>query len=98
MRPAKVTTLRIIHYEPDESNPPEWYNPDYSWYCTGIAMRHKIDRHDSGMYYAEGDTSDFDLDSDLEPEPEIQAFITKPIDKNTSTSEIEDIYYLYRNI
>jgi len=195
MRPAEVTTLRIIHYEPDESNPPEWYNPDYSWYCTGyiknkgeaknnseprpflsmeknperarelltwiqnaiaigklrdpvysingkrstgvfskflkpygitakrlrkiggkhasrvhggqnstsqhlaflsrIAMRHKIDRHDSGMYYAEGDTSDSDLDSDLEPEPEIQAFITKPIDKNTSTSEIEDIY---RNI
>ena len=35
MRPAEVTTLRIIHYEPDESNPPEWYNPDYSWYCTG---------------------------------------------------------------
>src|SRR6185369_4942796 len=35
MRPAEATTLRIIHYEPDESNPPEWYNPDYSWYCTG---------------------------------------------------------------
>ncbi|CAG8650830.1 1482_t:CDS:2 [Ambispora gerdemannii] len=43
----------------------------------------------------------------LEPEPETQAFITKPIDKgevsllsnkNTSTSEIEDIYDLYRNI
>ncbi|CAG8724145.1 24165_t:CDS:2 [Dentiscutata erythropus] len=195
MRPAEVTTLRIIHYEPDESNPPEWYNPDYSWYCTGyiknkgeaknnpeprpflsmkknperarelltwiqnaiaigklrdpvysingkrstrvfskflkpygitakrlrkiggkhasrvhsgqnptsqhlallsrIAMRHKIDRHDSGMYYAEGDTSDSDLDSDLKPEPEIRAFITKPIDKNTSTSEVEDIIDLY---
>ncbi|CAG8729503.1 14973_t:CDS:1, partial [Acaulospora morrowiae] len=60
-----------------------------------IAMRHKIDHHDSGMYYAEGDTSNSDLDSDLEPKLEIQAFITKPIDKNTSTSEIEDIY---RNI
>ncbi|CAG8486055.1 9450_t:CDS:1, partial [Acaulospora colombiana] len=35
MRPAEVTTLRIIHYEPDESNPLEWYNPNYSWYCTG---------------------------------------------------------------
>ncbi|CAG8761107.1 9194_t:CDS:1, partial [Acaulospora colombiana] len=23
MRPTEVTTLRIIHYEPDESNPPE---------------------------------------------------------------------------
>ncbi|CAG8820220.1 6256_t:CDS:1, partial [Gigaspora rosea] len=35
MRPAEATTLRIIYYEPDESNPSEWYNPDYSWYCTG---------------------------------------------------------------
>nr|CAG8617019.1 9256_t:CDS:2 [Entrophospora candida] len=32
MRPAEVTTLRIIHCEPD---PPEWYKPGYSWYCTG---------------------------------------------------------------
>ncbi|CAG8597570.1 2867_t:CDS:1, partial [Acaulospora colombiana] len=63
-----------------------------------IAMRHKTDCHDSGMYYAEGDTSDSDLDSDLEPEPKTQVFITNPIDKNTSTSEIEDIYDLYRNI
>nr|CAG8624707.1 2007_t:CDS:2 [Entrophospora candida] len=35
MRPAEVTTLRIIHYKPDESDPPEWFKPDYSWYCTG---------------------------------------------------------------
>ncbi|KAG9288577.1 hypothetical protein G9A89_008449 [Geosiphon pyriformis] len=170
MRPAEATTLRIIYYKPDESNPPEWYNSDYSWYCTGklltwiqnaiaigklhdpvysinekrstgifskflkpygitakrlrkirgkhasrvhggqnptsqhltflsrIAMRHRMDRHDPGMYYAEGDTSDSDLDSDLKPEPETQAFITKPIDKKTFTSEIKDIYDLYGNI
>ena len=42
-------------------------------FLSRIAMRHKMDRHDSGMYYAEGDTSDSDLDSDLEPEPETQA-------------------------
>ena len=67
-------------------------------FLSRIAIRHKIDRHDSKMYYAKGDTSDSDFDSDLEPEPETQAFITKPIDKITSTSEIEDIYDLYRNI
>ena len=67
-------------------------------FLSRIAMRHKMNRHDSGMYYAEGDTSDSDLDSDLEPEPEIQAFITKPTNKNISTSEIEDIYDLYKNI
>ncbi|CAG8547373.1 5781_t:CDS:2 [Acaulospora morrowiae] len=44
-------------------------------------MRHKMDRHDSGMYYDEGDTSESDLDSDIEPEPETQAFVTKPIDQ-----------------
>ena len=181
MRPAEVTTLRIIHYEPDESNPPEWYNPDYSWYCTGyiknkgeaknnseprpflsmeknperarelltwiqnaiaigklrdpvysingkrstgvfskflkpygitakrlrkiggkhasrvhggqnptsqhfallsrIAMRHKIDRHDSGMYYAEGNTSsDSDTNPDTEPEPKSQPKNYNPFD------------------
>ncbi|RIB08433.1 hypothetical protein C2G38_2211653 [Gigaspora rosea] len=196
MRPAKATTLRIIHYEPDESNPLEWYNPDYSWYCTGyiknkgeaknnseprpflsmeknpecarelltwiqnaivigklrdpvysingkrstgvfskflkpygitakrlrkiggkhasrvhggqnstsqhlaflsrIAMRHKMDRHDSGMYYTEGDTSDSDLDSNLEPEPKTLASTPKLINENTS--EIEDIYDLYGSI
>ncbi|CAG8736014.1 11846_t:CDS:2, partial [Gigaspora rosea] len=164
MRPAEATTLRIIYYKPDESNPPECYNLDYSWYYTGyiknkgeaknnsesrpflsmeknpehakelltwiqdaiptrklqsckhasrvhggqnstsqhlaflsrIAMRHKIGRHDSGMYYAEGDTSDSDLDSDPEPELETLAPIPKPINENTS--EIEDIYDLYGNI
>ncbi|KAG9287335.1 hypothetical protein G9A89_000795 [Geosiphon pyriformis] len=35
MRLAEATTLRIIYYEPDKSNPLEWYNPDYFWYCTG---------------------------------------------------------------
>ncbi|RIB08538.1 hypothetical protein C2G38_2211455 [Gigaspora rosea] len=35
MKPAEAATLRIIYYGPDESNPLEWYNPDYSWYCTG---------------------------------------------------------------
>ncbi|CAG8769919.1 15792_t:CDS:2, partial [Dentiscutata erythropus] len=101
MKPAKVATLRIIHYEPGESNSPEWYksenNPEYAkelltWiqdaiatrklrnpvysisrkcstgqhleFLSRVAMRHKIDRFDSEKYYAEGDTSDFDLDSD----------------------------------
>ncbi|CAJ0835970.1 13409_t:CDS:2 [Entrophospora sp. SA101] len=35
MRPAEVTTLRIIHYE--ESDYLKWYKPGYSWYCTGYA-------------------------------------------------------------
>ncbi|CAG8681181.1 4059_t:CDS:1, partial [Paraglomus brasilianum] len=30
MRPAEVATLCIIHYEPGESNPPEWFKPGYS--------------------------------------------------------------------
>ncbi|RIB08814.1 hypothetical protein C2G38_2210659 [Gigaspora rosea] len=196
MRPAEVATLRIIHYEAGESNPPEWYKPGYSWYCIGyiknkgeaknnlkprqflsmeknperakelltwiqdaiatrklrdpvysisgkrstgvfskflkpysitakrlrkiggkhasrvhggqnptsqhlellsrIAMRHNIGRFDSGKYYAKGDTSNSDLDSDPEPEPETLAPTPKPINENTS--EIEDIYDLYRSI
>ncbi|RIB23782.1 hypothetical protein C2G38_2288261 [Gigaspora rosea] len=196
MRPAEVATLRIIHYEAGESNPPEWYKPGYSWYCieyiknkgeaknnpkpqqflsmeknperakelltwiqdaiatrklrdpvysisgkrnTGvfskflkpysitakrlrkiggkhasrvhggqnptsqhlellsrIAMRHNIGRFDSEKYYAEGDTSNSDLDSDPEPKPETLAPTPKPINENTS--EIEDIYNLYRSI
>ncbi|CAG8634587.1 4663_t:CDS:2 [Dentiscutata erythropus] len=110
------TTLCIIYYEPDESNPLEWYNPNYSWYCTGYIKNKEeaknnfepqlflsmeknpehMDRHDSGMYYAESDTSDSDLDSDLEPKLETLASTPKPINKNTS--EIEDIYNLYRSI
>ncbi|RHZ53398.1 hypothetical protein Glove_442g12 [Diversispora epigaea] len=187
MRPAEVTTLRIIHYEPGKINPPEWYKPGYSWYCTGyiknkgdaknnpeprrllsmeknperakelltwiqdaiatgklrnpvysisgkrstgvfskflkpygitakrlrkiggkhasrvhsgqnptsqhlkllsrIAMRHKIDRFDSGMYYAEGDTSDSESESDsndsLELGPsEAQASTSQPKNNN----------------
>ncbi|CAG8788299.1 8952_t:CDS:2, partial [Dentiscutata erythropus] len=183
MRRTEVATLRIIHYEPGELNPPEWYKPGYSWYCIGyiknkgevknnpkpwqflsieknpeptkklcnpvysingkrstevfskflkpydiiakrlrkiggkhtsrvhggqnptsqylaflsrIAMRHKIDHHDSGMFYAEGDTLDSDLDSDPEPEPETLAPTPKAINENTS--EIEDIYDLYGSI
>src|SRR6185312_9778804 len=57
-------------------------------FLSRIAMRHKMDRHDSGMYYAEGDTSDSDLDSDPEPEPEALAPTPKAINENTS--EIED--------
>ncbi|KAF0484151.1 hypothetical protein F8M41_023079 [Gigaspora margarita] len=30
MRPAEVATLCIIHYEPGELNPPEWYKSGYS--------------------------------------------------------------------
>ncbi|CAJ0866970.1 2169_t:CDS:2 [Entrophospora sp. SA101] len=40
-----------------------------------IAMRHKIDRFDSGTYYAEGDTSsdsDTNPDTNTEPEPKSQ--------------------------
>ncbi|CAG8572054.1 15085_t:CDS:2 [Funneliformis mosseae] len=67
-------------------------------FLSRIAMRHKIDYFNSGKYYAEGDTSDSDLNSDPEPEPETQAFTPKPINKNTSTSAIEDIYDLYESI
>ena len=38
-------------------------------------MRHKIDRFDSGTYYAEGDTSsdsDTNPDTNTEPEPKSQ--------------------------
>ncbi|CAG8599529.1 23469_t:CDS:2 [Cetraspora pellucida] len=165
MRPAEVATLRIIHYEPSESNSSEWYKPGYSWYCIGyiknkgeaknnpksqqflfmkknpevqknclpefkiitakklrkirdkyasriysnqnptlqyleflsrLTMRYKIDHYNSGMYYAEGDTFDSDLDADPEPEPEALASTSKAINENTS--EIEDIYDLYRSI
>ncbi|CAG8641238.1 8034_t:CDS:2 [Paraglomus brasilianum] len=34
MRPADVATLRINHYSPSNE---EWYDPKYSWYCTGYA-------------------------------------------------------------
>ncbi|CAJ0834277.1 1584_t:CDS:1 [Entrophospora sp. SA101] len=193
MRPAEITTLRIIHYEPDETDPPEWYKPGYSWYCTGyiknkgekkvnpeprqflsmeknpkrarelltwiqnaiatkklrhpvysdngkrntrafskflkpygiiakrlrkiggkhasrvhggqnpmtqrlnllarIAMRHKIDRFDSGTYYAEGDTSS-DSDSDTEPEPKSQPKnndLSKKVHYNPFDVEIAEI-------
>ncbi|RIB18354.1 hypothetical protein C2G38_2184799 [Gigaspora rosea] len=116
--PAKITTLQIIHYEPGELSPPEWYKPGYSWYCTGYttrklsdsvysisekrsieqnAMRHKIGRFDSKKYYAKGDTSNFDLNSDLEPEPEIIAPISNPINENLLHSKLR-ISITYRNI
>ncbi|RHZ48977.1 hypothetical protein Glove_535g64 [Diversispora epigaea] len=52
-----------------------------------IAMRHKIDRFDSGMYYAEGDTSDSESESDsndsLELGPsEAQASTSQPKNNN----------------
>ncbi|CAG8757125.1 13356_t:CDS:2, partial [Dentiscutata erythropus] len=58
-----------------------------------VAIRHKMDRHNSGMYYAEGDTSNSDLDADPKPEPEALAPTPKAINENTS--EIKDIYDLY---
>ncbi|CAG8820196.1 4033_t:CDS:1, partial [Gigaspora rosea] len=65
-------------------------------FLSRVAMRHKMDHHNSGMYYAEGDTSDSDLDADPEPEPEALAPTPKAINENTS--EIEDIYDLYGSI
>ncbi|CAG8824833.1 27332_t:CDS:1, partial [Dentiscutata erythropus] len=62
-------------------------------FLSRVAMRHKMDRHNSGMYYTEGDTSDSDLDTDPKPEPEALTPIPKAINENTS--EIEDIYDLY---
>ncbi|CAG8534559.1 7139_t:CDS:1, partial [Dentiscutata erythropus] len=61
-----------------------------------IAMRHKMNYHNFGIYYTESDISDSDLDSDPEPELETLASTPKPINKNIS--EIEDIYDLYRSI
>ncbi|CAG8540663.1 12113_t:CDS:2, partial [Cetraspora pellucida] len=185
MKLAKVVTLCIIHYEPGELNPPEWYksgkaknnpepwqflfmkkNPErakelliwiqdaiatgklcnsvysinrkcsigvfskflklyniiakrlrkigdknasrvqggqnptsqYLEFLSRIAMRHKIDCFDSGKYYAKGDTSNSDLNSDPELEPETQAFISKSTSEITFITEIEDIYDLYRSI
>ncbi|CAG8545352.1 24710_t:CDS:2, partial [Gigaspora rosea] len=51
------------------------------------------DWFDSGKYYAKGDTSDSDLDSDPELDPKTLAPTPKPINENTS--EIKDIYDLY---
>ncbi|CAG8822940.1 23895_t:CDS:1, partial [Dentiscutata erythropus] len=65
-------------------------------FLSKVAMRHKMDRHNSGMYYAEGDTSNSDLDADPEPEPEALAPTPKAINENTS--EIENIYNLYGSI
>ncbi|CAJ0834170.1 22_t:CDS:2 [Entrophospora sp. SA101] len=48
-----------------------------------IAMRHKINRFDSGTYYAEGDTSsdsDTNLDTNTEPEPKSQPKNYNPFD------------------
>ncbi|CAG8825558.1 27878_t:CDS:2, partial [Dentiscutata erythropus] len=44
MRPAEVATLCIIHYEPGELNPPEWYKPErakelLTWIQDAIATR-----------------------------------------------------------
>ena len=34
MRPADVPTLHINHYPPSYE---KWYDPRFSWYCTGYA-------------------------------------------------------------
>ncbi|CAJ0842407.1 19137_t:CDS:2 [Entrophospora sp. SA101] len=53
-----------------------------SLFCR-IAMSHKINRFDSGTYYAEGDTSsDSNSDSDTKP---------KPKNKPDALAEIIDI-------
>jgi len=47
MRPADVANLRIDHYKPsnvdDLLRSPlwAWYDPKYSWYCTGYAKNTK---------------------------------------------------------
>ena len=38
MRPADVANLRIDYYKPSNA---DWYDPKYSWYCTGYAKNAK---------------------------------------------------------
>ena len=38
MRPADVANLRIGYYKPSNA---DWYDPKYSWYCTGYAKNAK---------------------------------------------------------
>ncbi|CAJ0847315.1 8712_t:CDS:1, partial [Entrophospora sp. SA101] len=52
-----------------------------------IALRHKIDRFDSEKYYAEGDTSDF--------EPESQ--ISTPRSKNNNNDLSKTVHSVHYN-
>ncbi|CAJ0910724.1 126_t:CDS:2 [Entrophospora sp. SA101] len=62
-----------------------------------IAMRHKIDRFDSGTYYAEGDTSsdsDTNPDTNTEPEPKSQPKnnnLSKEVHYNPFDAQIAEI-------
>ncbi|KAF0484152.1 highly derived d5-like helicase-primase: PROVISIONAL [Gigaspora margarita] len=68
----------------------------YLKFFSKVEIRHKIDRFDFEKYYAKSDTSDSNLNSDPEPKPETLVPTPKPINENTS--DIEDIYDLYRSI
>ncbi|UZO08008.1 uncharacterized protein OCT59_028276 [Rhizophagus irregularis] len=35
MRPSEVSSLQIMHYEPESEDPPAWYKRGYTWYCIG---------------------------------------------------------------
>ncbi|CAG8656542.1 19149_t:CDS:2, partial [Cetraspora pellucida] len=52
------------------------------------------DHYNSGIYYVKGNTSNFDLNLDSEPESEVLVPTSKAINENTS--KIENIYNLYR--
>ena len=55
-------------------------------FLSRIAMRHKIDRFDSGKYYAEGDTSDF------EPESQISTSQSKN-NNNDLSKTVHSVHY-----
>ncbi|CAG8630037.1 1010_t:CDS:2 [Cetraspora pellucida] len=65
-------------------------------FLSRVVMRYKMDHYNSEMYYVKSDTSNSNFDADPEPEPEALVPIFKSINKNTS--DIEDIYDLYRSI
>ncbi|CAG8578834.1 23373_t:CDS:10 [Cetraspora pellucida] len=65
----------------------------YLKFLSRVAIRHKIDHHNSEIHYTKSNTSDSDLDADPEPKPEALASTFKTINKNTS--KIENIYDLY---
>ncbi|KAF0405055.1 hypothetical protein F8M41_008978 [Gigaspora margarita] len=99
LKPYGIIAKRLRKFEDKHaSRVHDGQNPtlQHLEFLSRVAMRHKIDHFDSEKYYDKGDTLDSDLDSDPEPESEILAPIPKPINKNTS--EIEDIYNLYRSI
>ncbi|RHZ55615.1 hypothetical protein Glove_413g11 [Diversispora epigaea] len=87
---AKIIQHATIQwiYRPGKASRPTHLPYIYFWLNNDkIAMRHKIDRFDSGMYYAEGDTSDSESESDsndsLELGPsEAQASTSQPKNNN----------------